>query len=250
MVAMPGTVFEMMGNPEEMARMRYAQVVMPLVVFAGMGIWGCSRTDSQGTSEGGAPAAQEAKGPGALAAAPDGPEAAVREFLEAVRTGDDKKTEAMFTRLAREKIKEMEDIQVAPPGSDTASFEVGTAEYLAEDGARVKSKWTDLDREGKPRTDEITWMLRKESEGWRIAGMAATVFEGEDPLLLDFENPKETLRKLELLREEIRQRTEAQAAQAAPKPAAGPGGPVVEAGRGAQAAQATQGTERPESVRR
>jgi len=194
--------------------MRLVHVSLLLVVLVPIGVVGCSRSDSPNTPEstvvptGAASTAESSAGSG-------GPEAAVREFLEAVRTGDDKKTEAMFTRLAREKIKEMEDIQVAPPGSDTASFEVGTAEYLAEDGARVKSKWTDLDREGKPRTDEITWMLRKESEGWRIAGMAATVFEGEDPLLLDFENPKETLRKLELLREEIRQRTESQAAQAA-----------------------------------
>lgn len=214
--------------------MRLAQFVLPLAVLAGMGIGGCSRTDSQSTSDAGVPA-----GEGATAAvsapAADGPEAAVRQFLEAVRTGDDKKTEAMFTRLAREKIKEMEDIQVAPPGSDTASFEVGKAEYLAEDGARVTSKWTDLDREGKPRTDEITWMLRKENDGWRIAGMAATVFEGEDPLLLDFENPKETLRKLELLREEIRQRTEAQAAQGM---------------QGTQAAHSLKASEAQESVRR
>ncbi len=193
--------------------MRFAHITVAFVVLFGAVVGGCSRSNPQGASDAGGPAAAGA--PSATAAAPDGPEAAVREFLEAVRTGDDKKTEAMFTRVAREKIKEMEDIQVAPPGSDTASYEVGTAEYLADDGARVPSKWTDLDREGKPRTDEITWMLRKENEGWRIAGMAATVFEGEDPLLLDFENPKETLRKLELLREEIRQRTESQAAQAA-----------------------------------
>lgn len=194
--------------------MRLGQsILLPMAALA-IGVVGCSRSDSQNAADLGVPVNQAASAAGA-AAAPDGPEGAVREFLEAVRTGDDKKTEAMFTRLAREKIKEMEDIQVAPPGSDTATFEVGTAEYLADDGARVTSKWTDLDREGKPRTDEITWMLRKESEGWRIAGMAATVFEGEDPLLLDFEDPKETLRKLDLLREEIRQRTESQAAQAA-----------------------------------
>ncbi len=230
--------------------MRLAQLVVPLVVLAGTGIWGCGRSDSQGTSDAGVPAAEKAAVAGTSAPAPDGPEAAVREFLEAVRTGDDKKTEAMFTRLAREKIKEMEDIQVAPPGSDTASFEVGKAEYLAEDGARVASKWTDLDREGKPRTDEITWMLRKESEGWRIAGMAATVFEGEDPLLLDFENPKETLRKLELLREEIRQRTEAQAAQTAQ---GNPGTQPAQADQGnpeTQAAHAAQTSEPKESVRR
>jgi hypothetical protein len=173
---------------------------------------GCSKTTDLATPQG----SETTAGP--TAASEDGPETAVSRFLEAVRTGDDQQTEAMFTKLAREKIRELEDIQVAPPGSDTAKFTVGKPEMLGEDGARVPSQWTDLDHDGHPRTDEITWMVRKEPEGWRIAGMAADIFEGEDPLLLDFENPKETLRKLELLREEIRQRGEKASQQATQPP--------------------------------
>ena len=139
-------------------------------------------------------------------AQPDSPEAATHQFLEAVRTGNDRTAEGMFTDLARERIKELK-IQVAPKGSDTAKFEVAKAELLAADGARVPCKWTDIDKEGNARTDEMTWMLRKEPEGWRIAGMAAVIFENEDPLLLDFENPKETMQKLERLSEEIARRT-------------------------------------------
>jgi hypothetical protein len=130
------------------------------------------------------------------------PEAAVAVFLEAVRSGDDAQAEAMFTPIAREKTADM-DIQVAPRGSDTASFTVGKVEYVATDGARVATTWTDLDDNGNPRTDEITWMVRREPEGWRVAGMAATVFAGRPPLLLDFEKPEETLRKLEMLQEEL-----------------------------------------------
>ncbi len=140
----------------------------------------------------------------------DTPETAVGKFLEAVRTGNDRVAETMFTDLARDRIKEL-DIQVAPRGSDTAKFEIGKADFLGDDGARVPCKWTDIDREGKARVDEMTWMLRKQSEGWRVAGMAAVVLEGEDPLLLDFENPKETLQKLERLREEIAERSSPQA---------------------------------------
>ena len=140
----------------------------------------------------------------------DMPEAAVRKFLEAVRTGNDRVAEAMFTDLARERIKEL-DIQVAPRGSDTAKFEVSKAELLGDDGARVPCEWTDTDSDGKVRVDKMTWMLRKQPEGWRVAGMAAVVLEGEDPLLLDFEEPKETLQKLERLREEVARRSSTQA---------------------------------------
>lgn len=139
----------------------------------------------------------------------DTPEAAITKFLEAIRTGNDRIAETMFTQLARERIKEL-DIQVAPRGSDTAKFEVGSTEMLTDDGARVPCKWTDVDKDGHPRTDDMIWMLSKQPEGWRVAGMAAVVLEGEDPLLLDFENPKETLQKLERLREEIAKRTSPQ----------------------------------------
>lgn len=134
------------------------------------------------------------------------PVSATKVFLEAVRTGDDEKVVAMFTQLARQQAGEL-NRQFAPVGSDTARYEVSDkVEFLAEDGARVMSTWTDLGADGKPRSDEIMWMLRKEPEGWRIAGMAAVIFPGEPPLLLDFENMKETLRKVELLAEELERR--------------------------------------------
>jgi hypothetical protein len=115
-------------------------------------------------------------------------------------------------RLARKKTAE-QNIEVAPQGSDTAKFEVGKVEELAEDAARVAVTWTDLDHTGQPQTNEMLWMLRKGSAGWRIAGMAAEVFPGEPPLLLDFEKPEETLKKLAKLEAEMRRRAEAEIAQ-------------------------------------
>lgn len=148
-----------------------------------------------------------------------GPTEAVSEFLEAVRTGNDEKASKMFTPLARKKASEM-DIQVAPRGSDTARYTVGKVEYVSDEVARVDSTWTDLNKENKRETNAITWALRKEDEGWRVAGMSAVVFKGEPPLLLDFENPEETLNRLELLREEVQRRKGEQkgemAAQQAP----------------------------------
>jgi hypothetical protein len=141
------------------------------------------------------------------------PEKAVAVFLEAVRKGDDERAAGMFTPLAREKAAGM-GIQVAPKGSDTASFQVGKVDYLAEDGARVQTKWTDVDKDNSQRTDEITWMVRKETEGWRVAGMATVVFEGKPPLLLDFENPQETMQKLELLRREMESQAQPETASA------------------------------------
>jgi len=188
---------------------RLAGVMFGVIVLAG----GCGKPAAPAPENAAAPQAAAATDAPAVVAAPAGsPESAVRAFLDAVKTGNDRTAELMFTDLAREKIKDL-GIQVAPRGSDTAKYEIGKAEFLTDEAVRVPCKWTDLDKEGKPHTDEMTWMLRKETVGWRVAGMAAVVFEGEDPLLLDFENPKETLQKLDRLREEIARRSAPQPAE-------------------------------------
>ncbi len=74
------------------------------------------------------------------------------------------------------------------------------------DIAHVPTKWIDLDDSGKPRTDKATWVCRLEEEGWRVAGFAAYVFDGEDPLLLSFEDPSDMAKKQTWLKEEIDRR--------------------------------------------
>ena len=126
------------------------------------------------------------------AEAPAGPDQSVYEFLQAVRQGDDTKAQGMLTTLAQKKTTEM-DMVVAPPGSDTAKFEVGASEISGDGTARVASVWSDLDHEGKRRTDQITWVLKQENSHWRIAGMATKIFPDQGPVMLNFENPQEML---------------------------------------------------------
>jgi hypothetical protein len=143
----------------------------------------------------------------------DGPAAAVQEFLEALRTGSDEKASKMLSTAARQKTAAL-NRNVTPPASDTAKFSVGKVEYINDDGARVASTWTDLDEDGKPKTDEAVWVLRREDNVWRVAGVAAQVFPGEPPLLLNFEDPQDMARKQKWVREEMRRRAEAGGLQA------------------------------------
>lgn len=133
----------------------------------------------------------------------------VRDFLQAIKTGDETTSNDLLTPLAREKTAEM-DMAVAPIGSDSASFTVGEVE-LPEEGsgelAHVASTWTDIDEDGQRHTDEILWVLRREEKGWRIAGMATKVFEDEPPLLLNFEDPADMRRKQQLAEAEMERRT-------------------------------------------
>ncbi len=135
----------------------------------------------------------------------DTPDKAVTEFLEAVRTGNDQKAASMLTPLARKKTAEV-DMVVAPPGSPTAKYQVGEVEYVTpeKDGAHVWCRWTDvIDDQGHTRTDDLIWVLRKEAEGWRVAGLVTRVFPDRPPLVLNFEDPQDMLRKQQLLHEEM-----------------------------------------------
>jgi hypothetical protein len=136
----------------------------------------------------------------------------VRDFLQAIKAGDETVSNELLTPLARQKTAEL-DMAVAPMGSETASFTVGEVELPEEGGgelAHVASTWTDVD-DGQEHTDEILWVLRREEEGWRIGGMATKIFEDEPPLLLDFEDPADMRRKQQLAEAEMERRARAAA---------------------------------------
>ena len=167
---------------------------------------GCGKSSPNNAeqADGGAPA---------VAAQDEGPEAAVARFLTAVRAGDDERASAMLTPIARAKTAE-NNMVVAPPGSDTASFKVGEVEMIGDDGAHVASFWTDLDENGDEHTDTIIWMVRKEPQGWRIAGMATRVFEDKPAVILNFEEPDDMLAKQQEIEQEMSRRAAAEEAPA------------------------------------
>jgi hypothetical protein len=142
----------------------------------------------------------------------EGPEATVLAFMEAVRAGDDDKAAALLTPLAREKTADM-DLNVDPPGSDTATFKILAVE-VEGDEAQVGSDWTDVDALGNQQTDRVVWMLRRGPEGWRVAGMATRVFDDWPPLILNFEDPADMVKKQRAAEEEFARR-DAQASSAA-----------------------------------
>ena len=143
-----------------------------------------------------------------ITARQNGPEHAVFRFLEAVRIGSVDQAEAMLTPLAKEKTRQL-NMVVAPPGSDTASFSVGTVQMTANQTAHVESEWTDLDAQGRPNCDTITWIVRQVGGKWLISGMSASIFPDQPALVLNFEDPEDMIRQQELVEAQRRRRSEA-----------------------------------------
>jgi hypothetical protein len=182
-----------------------------LIALAMIGFLGCGKSDgpagqSTPPQTTGTSAKPTEKAKAALTSL-EAPAAACFEFLEAVRTGNDTKAAQMLSTTARAKVDAM-NLGVTPPASDTAKFTLGKVEHIGEDGARVESIWTEVDEDGQPQSDKAIWVLRQEQDGWKIVGVAAIIFENEPPLLLNFEDPEDMLKKQQWVREEIRHRME------------------------------------------
>jgi hypothetical protein len=164
---------------------------MTWLAFLAIGIVGCGGSDdsAQGPQnrEGASPTSQQT-------AVAQGPAETVAEFLEAIRSGDDEKFASMLTARARRKRAESQQ-QLVPQGSDTAQFDVGEVEYVGEDGARVVATLSNLDADGQRKTERNVWILRREPEGWRVAAVAVNF--NDEPLVMNFEDPDEILRKRE-----------------------------------------------------
>jgi hypothetical protein len=181
--------------------MRFARkwALPTITLLLSVSLCGCG--GETGSTEPQQPDSQEETPAGTQAAAElEAPAAAVHSFLEAAIAGNDKGATAMLTRVAREKASDTAQ-SLAPERSDTTTFQIGQVEYLGENGARVGCT---LSNNGS--TSNMIWMVRNDPEGWRIAGTALEVFEGEPPALLDFEDPEGMEQKLLQIRQEMMRR--------------------------------------------
>ncbi|MFM7843319.1 MAG: hypothetical protein ACKOBW_09935 [Planctomycetota bacterium] len=137
----------------------------------------------------------ESKGaPRALPPASATPESVVRLFLQAARSGDESTATQLLTRKARQET-EKEGLALEPPGTPTMKFSIADAEIPSDDpqAAYVGSTWTEMESQQRE-SFAVTWILRRQSDGWRIAGMATQTSPTEQPLWLNFEDPEHVQR--------------------------------------------------------
>lgn len=115
------------------------------------------------------------------------PNAIVQAFLDAAKNRDRNVAEQLLTKAARRET-EREGLVIDPPGTPQMTYEVGEAEIAEENptAAYVKVRW--FEDTNQTESSEIIWVLRKESQGWRIAGMTTPQADGQY-LTWNFEEP-------------------------------------------------------------
>ena len=157
------------------------------------------------------------------------PIAVTKAFIAAARQGHKNATFALMTSKAREALEKETDFMRLPV-SEKATLTVGEANQRNDETVWVPTILTDFTPEGVCKEYEMVWGLRKQTEGWRIGGVAVEVVPGRPPMILDFENPEEQRQKTEMAIEEKRKYEEAQAAaQPATTPPTQPPQPIRQA---------------------
>jgi hypothetical protein len=174
---------------------------------------GCSKTSSPTDPAAAASSETSATARGNSPPTLEPPAVALAQFLEALRAGNDEQASGMLTPVARQGAA-ASNRKIMPCASDTAKFSVDKVKYIAHDGAQVTATWTDVGQRGEPVSDKAVWVLRKETEGWRVAGVAWEAFPNEPPVLFDFENLADLEQKQNWIKKEQLRRQEDESLQA------------------------------------
>ena len=118
------------------------------------------------------------------------PSDVVSTFLDQIRRGgEDSGAGDLLTEKARSELKRI-GRSIEPMGSPDARYQVTRAENVPgqENSALVHSIWTDPNASGGQSDYQVVWAVVREPVGWRISGMAIQEQEGQDPVIIDFEN--------------------------------------------------------------
>lgn len=118
------------------------------------------------------------------------PAEVVSQFLDRVRRGGvDSGAGDLLTQKAQSELARI-GRSVQPIGSPDASFKVTRSEQVpGEDQARlVQSIWTEPNADGTQSSYEVVWAMQRETNGWRISGLAMEMIAGQPPMVVNFED--------------------------------------------------------------
>jgi hypothetical protein len=110
---------------------------------------------------------------------------AAADFLDAVLKGDSQRASARLTPQAMQRII-ASGKQFAPPGLDTASFQIGQVRSPAQGQALVQCVLTDASTNA-PRNEEMCCLMRFVDNDWRVSGIAYGTSADQPWTLSDFE---------------------------------------------------------------
>lgn len=114
------------------------------------------------------------------------------EFLEALRKGESNVASSKLTPLAQQRIRES-DMDFSLLANEAASFTIGKVEVHEAGEASVEAVWSEPSVNGQTQQEQWTLALQNIEGQWYILGIIADEGPGQPALVMDFENPDETV---------------------------------------------------------
>lgn len=111
-----------------------------------------------------------------------------QRFMDLLKSGNRIAAENLLTRAALTTTSKA-GLQLEPLGGPTATYEVKSTRF-----ATIEEKLAQVDCEiielvdGKEVRSQLTWLVRKQNMGWRVAGLLLSIEPNELKDLLSFEN--------------------------------------------------------------
>jgi len=144
-------------------------------------------------------------------------------FLDSLRRGDENAANGVLTAQAQAELTKT-DYVIQPLGTPEGNYKIGRVGFVDGDTsvALVECLWTEPSPQaGQPPLQlDIVCEVHKETQGWRISGLAVKMAGTEETLVLDFEDASSLQAALQ----------EAGDKPAAPSTPAAPGGVAAQPG--------------------
>ena len=117
-------------------------------------------------------------------------------------------SEEMLSSAARRNL-ERTQMEFGIPAGLGMTYEIVSTEMFGRSGAQVECRFMEESPGATGGPENVTsqsccWVLRQEPvRGWRVTGAIVPAIPGMEPILLDFENMEETLRKIAAVQREL-----------------------------------------------
>ena len=139
-------------------------------------------------------------------------------FIRALQLNDQKAILGMLTQDAYREMSLRTSVP-CPEFIQNSDVQLGNVQYLSDEedeskivGARVGTTWNVKTEEGAIQ-ENIAWVFRFEDDAWLVAGMVSVLDPKYPPILINFEDLKETEQQLAELEKEIEKINEDAAAE-------------------------------------
>jgi hypothetical protein len=119
------------------------------------------------------------------------PRAVCQRFLESLQSGNRIAAENLLTRKALQ-VTGKAGLVLEPLSGPNSQFDVREPQYatIKNEVAYVDCEITDLD-EKSDSTFTVSWIVKKQNDHWRIAGLLMALEEGTPNKMFSFENPND-----------------------------------------------------------